>query len=321
MDGWWDVKKLDEFIFRILRAKLEKVLNFSLPLAWLYIKSKFINRQSHSRAKEIAHKHYNLDNKLFFSFLDPYNQYICGYFKNTNDLNKAQEQKLDLICRKLQLKSNDKVLDIGCGWGGFAKYAASKYGCQVTGITISKQQLVYAKEFTTGLPVKILEMDYRDLQGRFDKILVCGMIEHVGYKNYKNLLQVVCRILSDEGTFLLHTIGRNTSATYTDPWIDKYIFPNGMIPSSKQLADSFENLFVVEDWHNFGVYYDQTLMSWFDKFKENWASIAENYDQRFFRMWKYYLLSCAGAFRAREMQLWQLVLTKKGAVAGYPEIR
>src|SRR5207247_100513 len=149
----------------------------------------------------VIEEHYDLSNELYMSFLDPYNQYTCGYFKNTTDLNQAQEQKLDLICRKLSLKQGDRVLDIGCGWGGFAKYAAENYGCNVVGITISDEQVSYAEEYTSGLPVEIRKQDYRDLRGeKFDKIVVIGMIEHVGYKNYRKLFEIIENSLTDEGT-------------------------------------------------------------------------------------------------------------------------
>jgi cyclopropane-fatty-acyl-phospholipid synthase len=269
----------------------------------------------------VAHEHYDLSPELYMSFLDPYNQYTCGYFKNTDDLNVAQEQKLDLMCKKLQLTKGDRVLDIGCGWGGFAKYAAEHYGAKVTGITLSKEQLEYAKGLTKGLDVELRLQDYRDLNGTFDKILICGMIEHVGYKNYREIMEVVERNLADDGLFLLHTIGYSRSVHATDPWIDKYIFPGGMPPSITQIGKSIERLFLVEDVHNFGAYYDKTLMAWFRNFDAAWPKFRAQYGERFYRMWKYYLLSCAGAFRARDIQLWQIVLSKKGVPGGYTSVR
>jgi len=273
--------------------------------------------QSRLKSNTVVREHYNLGNELYMSFLDPYNQYTCGYFKETKDLNIAQERKLDLICRKLDLKPEDKVLDIGCGWGGFLKYAAQKVGCHLTGISISDEQISYAREYTAGLPVSIKKMDYRDLTSKFDKILICGMIEHVGSKNYRRMFKIVHRSLNDSGRFLLHTIGGNTSMTATDPWISKYIFANSVLPSFKQLSAAAEGLFVIEDWQNFGAYYFPTLMAWYDNFKANWDLIKEKYDDRFFRMWEYYLLSCAGSFKARENQLWQVVYSKSGIPGGY----
>lgn len=323
MDGWWDVEDMPEFFCRILRAELDKKVGFDFETILYLIAARFINLQSRSRATLVAEKHYDIGNDLYMSFLDPYNQYTCGYFKDTEDLNVAQEKKLELICKKLQLKSTDKVLDIGCGWGGFAKYASEHYGCHVTGVSISDQQIEYAREFCKGLPVVIVKKDYRDITGSFDKVLICGMLEHVGYKNYSTLMSVVYRALVPQGLFLLHTIGGNLTDRIADPWFHKYIFPNGMLPSIAQLGVSFEKRFVVEDWHNFGAYYEKTLMAWFKNFDAAWPKLKEKYEEeRFYRMWKYYLLSMAGAFRSRQNnQLWQIVLSKGGVPGGYTSVR
>ena len=321
MDGWWDCEKLDEFIYKTVSANLKDRVILNWTMAKTYLQAKLFNRQNVQRSREVIEKHYDLSNELYMSFLDPYNQYTCGYFKNTTDLNIAQEQKLKLICEKLQLKPTDQVLDIGCGWGGFAKYAAEHYGCHVTGVTISKEQAKYARDFTKGLPVTIQEIDYRDLTGSFDKILICGMIEHVGPKNYKKIFSVVHRCLKNDGLFLLQTIGDKNSRPLADPWIDKYIFPNGILPALNQLIAAGEKLFITEDLQNFGAYYDPTLMAWFKNFDAHWDTIKNNFDERFYRMWKYYLLSCAGVFRARHMQLWHFVFSKKGLIGGYNSIR
>lgn len=321
MDGWWDAKELDQFVCRALSSHLERNIQFRWTDLWGMAKAYLFNQQSMSRATEVAEKHYDLDNELYESFLDPYNQYTCGYFKDTEDLNKAQEQKLELICKKLQLKPGDRVLDIGCGWGGFSKYAAEHYDVTVTGITLSKEQLVYAKEFTKGLKVNLLLQDYRTLKGEFDKILVCGMIEHVGYKNYRELMESVHRNLAPNGLFLLHTIGTPYSMVAGDEWMNKYIFPNGMTPSLAQLSKAAEKLFVIEDVHNFGAYYDKTLLAWFRNFDAAWPRLKQKYDERFYRMWKYYLLTCAAGFRARHLELWQLVLSKEGVPGVYQSVR
>ncbi|MCD4760669.1 cyclopropane fatty acyl phospholipid synthase [bacterium] len=320
MDGWWDCERLDEFAARVLKAELEDKVKTS-KMILKAIQAKLFNLQTKSRAKEVMKKHYNLTAALYMSFLDSYNQYTCGYFKDTENLNEAQEKKLDLICKKLQIKKEDKVLDIGCGWGGFAKFASEKYGCHVTGISLSDEQIKYAKEYCKGLPVEIIKSDYRNFKGKFDKILVCGMIEHVGYKNYRKFMKVVDSSLKPNGLFLLHTIGSNKSMTSTEPWMNKYIFPNSMVPSAKQITAALEGLFISEDWHNFGTNYDKTLMAWHKNFNENWNKIKDKYDERFFRMWNYYLLCCAGLFRSRKNQLWQIVLSKHGVPGGYKSIR
>ena len=321
MDGWWETEALDQCIFRIVRAGLNTSLvpRFSAAMAWL--KSTLLNLQSKRRAPGNIHRHYDLSTRLYLSFLDPYNQYTCGYFKSVDDLNKAQEQKLELICKKLRITSADEVLDIGCGWGGFAKLASERYGCHVTGITISDEQFEYARNYTRDLPVTILKEDYRDLSGKFDKVLVCGMFEHVGFKNHRELMRVVHRSLKEEGLFLLHTIGGKVSTKFIDPWIGTYIFPNTLLPSAKQITEAIEGLFLVEDWQNFGAFYDQTLLAWFRNFDKNWEKVRADFDERFYRMWKYYLLACAGLFRARETQLWQVVLSKNGLLGGYQPAR
>ena len=321
MNGWWDSPSLDQFFYKVVSADLGKNIERNLNTLFLYLNARLMNRQSRTRSTKVIKEHYDLSNDLYMSFLDPYNQYTCGYFKDTESLNVAQKQKLDLICRKLQLKHGDRVLDIGCGWGGFAKYAAKHYSASVTGITLSKEQLAYAKEFTKGLDVELRLQDYRDLNGKFDKILICGMIEHVGYKNYREIMKVVHYNLANDGLFLLHTIGYDRSVKNGNSWLEGYIFPGGMLPSIAQIGTAIEGFFLVEDLHNFGAYYDPTLMAWFKNFNVAWPTLNAKYDERFYRMWKYYLLSCAGISRAREIQLWQIVLSKKGVLGGYASVR
>jgi len=237
------------------------------------------------------------------------------------NLDEAQEAKLDLVCRKLKLKRGQKVLDIGCGWGSFARFAAEKYKVKVVGITISKEQVDLGRGLCKGLPVEIRLQDYREVDEKFDHVVSLGMFEHVGYKNYRAYMNVVNRCLKDDGMFLLHTIGGNTSVKSFDPWIGKYIFPNSMLPSIKQIAQAAEGLFVMEDWHNFGADYDKTLMAWWRNFEKAWPSLKRKYDDRFYRMWRFYLLACAGTFRARKNQLWQVVFSKRGILGGYDAVR
>ena len=319
MDGWWDCRQLDEFIYRVLKAKLDEKVKGGVKYLLLFLPEIIFNRQSKSRSHNNVKRHYDIGNDLFMSFLDTYNQYSCAYFNNSDSLNQAQQNKLDLICKKIAVGSDDQVLDIGCGWGGFAKYAAEHYGCNVTAVNISKKQRRYAKDFCKSLPVHFLDRDYRNIRGSFDKIVSVGMFEHVGEKNYKVFMQTVHRCLKDDGIFLLHTIGGNESQKSNDPWIAKYIFPNSMLPSMSQITKAIEGLFVVEDWHNLGTHYDKTLMAWNENFQNSWAKLKDKYDEKFKRMWEYYLLSCAGAFRARSIQVWQIVLTKCGRTQ--PECR
>ncbi len=322
MDGWWDCDAIDEFIFKILVADLRSQITENWFLLFQILKAKIFNLQSRDRAYQVGQKHYDIGNDLFENMLDERMIYSCAYWKNAKDLNQAQEDKLDLICRKLDLKPGMKVLDIGCGWGGLAYYMALNYDVQVVGLTISKQQENYAKEYCKDLPVKILLQDYRDLNKdeKFDRVVSVGMFEHVGNKNYREYMKIVHSCLKDEGLFLLHTIGGNFSTYSGDPWMNKYIFPNGMLPSVTQIAKAFEGLFILEDWHNFGPDYEKTLKAWFNNFDKNWPKLEQKYGNRFYRMWKYYLLSCAGLFKARKAQLWQIVLSK-AKLSPYVSIR
>ncbi|MBU2027744.1 MAG: cyclopropane fatty acyl phospholipid synthase [Proteobacteria bacterium] len=319
MEGWWDCLRIDEFICRLLKGNLGEKIKGNLRSRFFYLSARIFNLQSPSRAGIIARKHYDLGNDLFFSFLDPDNQYSCAYFQGTDDLAEAQQKKLDLICRKIDLQRQDHLLDIGCGWGGLARYAADHYGCSVTAVNISEEQIRYARELCKNLPVKILREDYRQIQGSFDKIVSVGMFEHVGKKNYGTFMRVAHRCLKEGGIFLLHTIGGNASRVNCDPWINRYIFPNGMLPSIAQIGRAAERLFVIEDIHNLGPHYEKTLMSWNDRFQKAWTRLAGRYDKIFKRMWEYYLLAYAGAFRARHIQIWQIIMTKPGA--GQPVCR
>ena len=318
MDGWWDCEALDQFCYQMLRGSIDKQVKVNNPAFLIHVlKAYFLNAQSKKRAYIVGKKHYDTGNDLFSLMLDQRMNYSCGYWKNAENLDQAQVNKLDLVCRKLHLKPGMKVLEIGCGWGGFAMYAAENYGVSVHGVTVSKEQMEYAVQSCKGLETTFELKDYRELNTKYDSIVSIGMFEHVGYKNYRSYMEIARRCLHDDGFFLLHTIGRNTPSRSTDPWTNKYIFPNGMIPSPGQISKSLEGLFVIEDWHNFGQDYDPTLMAWNENFQKNYDSLKDKYDERFKRMWEYYLLMCAGTFRSRRNQLWQLVLSKKGLRGGY----
>lgn len=320
MNGDWDAERLDELFYRLMRAQLGRRIK-PTQLVYHSLRSRLLNRQTAKRAWEVGEKHYDLGNEFYAAMLDQRMTYTCGYWKNAQTLDEAQEAKLDLICRKLQLAPGMRVLDIGCGWGSFMAYAAEHYGVECVGLTISKEQAEFGQRLLKhGLPVEFRLQDYRDETEQFDRIVSVGMFEHVGHKNYREYMNVAHRCLKDDGLFLLHTIGKNIASTGTDPWIDKYIFPNGELPTLGQVADATEALFVIEDVHNFGADYDKTLMAWCDNFEASWPAFKEQFSEQFYRMWRYYLLSCAGAFRAREIQLWQFVLSKPGIVGGYTRV-
>jgi cyclopropane-fatty-acyl-phospholipid synthase len=316
MDGWWDCADLVEFIKRLLLARLHQEVRTTGDLL-MVLRAKLINLQSPHRASEVGEAHYDIGNDLYARMLDRRMIYSCGYWAEADDLDSAQQAKLDLIFRKLGLEPGMRVLDIGCGWGGAAQYAAERYGVKVVGVTVSREQAQLAAERCRGLPVEILLQDYREVGGRFDRIYSIGMFEHVGFKNYRDYFAVARRLLGDDGLFVLHTIGGNQPTVQCDRWIARHIFPNSMLPAPSQLTAACESQFVIEDWHNFGVDYERTLMEWERRIAAAWPDLAARYGERFRRMWRYYLLSCAGAFRARDLQLWQLVLAPGGVRGGY----
>jgi cyclopropane-fatty-acyl-phospholipid synthase len=316
MDGWWECDRLDQFFEKVLSAELERKLRPGSLLRHV-LRARLFNLQHPRRAFEIGKHHYDIGNDLYSRMLDARMTYSCGYWAEATTLDEAQEAKLDLICRKLQLRPGHRVLDIGCGWGGAAAFAAERYGVEAVGVTVSEEQVRHAREVYRDLPVEFRLQDYRELNEKFDRVFSIGMFEHVGYKNYRTFFDVVRRCLKPEGLMVLHTIGSNRSTTRTDPWISKYIFPNSMLPSAAQITEAFEQRFVLEDWHSFGADYDRTLMAWHENFERAWPHLAQSYEERFYRMWRYYLLSCAGSFRARKNQLWQIVLSPHGVPGGY----
>lgn len=321
VDGWWDCPSLDEFFARLFRTGVVSQAASGPRAAFRRFIGRCLNLQSTRRAYQVGKEHYDIGNDLYERMLDPRMVYTCAYWKDATDLATAQEAKLDLIARKIGLEADHRVLDIGCGWGSFAKFAAERYGAEVVGITVSEEQAALARKRVEGLPVEIRVEDYRTTRGTFDRIVSIGMFEHVGHKNYRTYMEAAARLLSENGLFLLHTIGGNRSAYRTDPWIERYIFPNGMLPSISQIGRSLEDLFIMEDWHNFGSDYDRTLMAWHANFRAAWPELSGRYSERFRRMWEYYLLACAGSFRARHNQLWQIVLSKRGIKGGYASLR
>lgn len=318
MDGWWDCERLDHFFTRLLRFDHE--IPLGIPVVIDFIRSWFTNRQTQVRSKQVADRHYNLGNDLYIRMLDRNMQYTCAYWKDAQHLDDAQENKLDLICRKLYLEPGMRVLELGGGFGGLARYIAANRGCEVVSYNIAAEQVKYAREICDGLPVEIVHADYRTATGTFDRVVSIGLCEHVGPKNYRSFLELAHDRMTDEGIFLLHTIGNMTTRRVSDPWIRKYIFPEGHLPSPAQMGDAMDGLFAMEDWHNFGPDYARTLMAWHQNFAEHWDELKSNFDDRFYRMWSYYLLACAGGFRSRRLQLWQLVLSK-GLPEGYVPVR
>lgn len=323
VEGWWDCPEIDEMIARVWQADLPD--RVCVWRDWPGIlQAKFVNLQRGRRAFEVGRRHYDIGHDLYARMLDERMVYSCGYWAEADCLDEAQEAKLDLVCRKLQLRPGLRVLDIGCGWGGAAKFAAERYGVKVVGVTVSHDQASRAREETSGLPVEIRLCDYREVREKFDRIISIGMFEHVGHRNYRGYFDLVRNCLAEDGLFLLHTIGSLRTTTRPDAWIARHIFPNSSLPSATQIAQSAEGRLVMEDWHNFSADYDRTLMCWHRNIEERWSELdGEKYNHAFRRMWRYYLLGCAGAFRSRKLQLWQIVFSRDGVPGGYrpPGIR
>ena len=321
MDGWWDVESLDGMLCCIMRSRIDQRVHGVGEIADT-LRASLLNLQTGRRTYAVGERHYDLGNDLFEAMLGQRMVYSCGYWRDAETLDQAQEAKLDLVCRKLGLRPGMRVLDIGCGWGEALKFAAERYGVSGVGITISREQAEYARNLCAGLPIEIRLQDYRELCAddrgeRFDRSFSIGMFEHVGVKNYHTYFEVARRCLVADGLFLLHTIGSNISVRQTDPWIGRYIFPNSMLPSAAQITVACEDLFVIEDWHGFGTDYDRTLQAWRHNIEQAWNSLPSRYDERFRRMWRYYLAAAMAAFRSRRTQVWQLVLSPEGVPGGY----
>jgi len=307
MDGWWDVRDLDGFVYRLLAAKLdERARTWRDALAWLG--AVLVNHQRGARVFEVAEKHYDLGNEFYEAMLDRRMIYSCGYWEGAHSLDDAQEAKLALVLGKLGTRPAQRVLDVGCGWGGALKFAAEHYGVTGVGVTIAREQASYARRTTQGLPVAIRLQDYREMREKFDHAYSIGMFEHVGVRNYRRYMKVVRRCLHPGGRFLLHTIGGFKSTNHTDAWIDRYIFPNSMIPSREQIECAVDGIFCIRHWQSIGEHYERTLLAWRSNLERSWSRLAIQYDERFRRMWHYYLSSCAGAFRARKLDVWQVLL-------------
>ena len=320
MEGWWDCEKLDLMLVKLLSVNPLQHLKPS-PLLTLHVASSYLrNNQSKNRAIENAKHHYNIGNDLYVRMLDEEMVYSCAYWANASTLGQAQMAKFDLICRKLELKPGMRLLDIGSGWGGFLRYAVENYGVEATGISPADNQINLAREKSEGLGITFIQQDYRDLKGQFDRIVSIGMLEHVGPKNYKTFFQKCDDLLVADGRMLHHMISSNLTKQVTDPFFDRYIFPGGTLPSLAQIAAAVENIFVIEDIHSFGPDYDRTLMEWHKNISTKWEEIPQ-YDQRFQRMWNYYLLSCAAGFRAGNMQLLQCVFQRVGQRLTYVAAR
>ena len=265
--------------------------------------------------KNVSH-HYDISEKLYDLFLDKKRQYSCAYFKNENDsLDDAQTNKIDHIIKKLNIKPNQRVLDIGSGWGSLAIDIAKKTNASVTGITLSKNQFDYSnkkvKEMNLGNQVDFKLIDYRQLNEKFDRIVSVGMFEHVGRKFYKTYFNQVSKLLKEDGISLIHTIGSVNSPRDPQPWITKYIFPGGYTPSLSEIAGPIEKSgLIISDMEVLRMHYSHTLRHWKERFLSKKQEVLEMFDEKFMRMWEFYLASCEMAFKWGDQVVFQLQLTK-----------
>ncbi|HEX3950209.1 MAG TPA: cyclopropane fatty acyl phospholipid synthase [Steroidobacteraceae bacterium] len=310
MERWWDVGDLEDLVYRLLKARLDERVHTWRDLL-NFVSAAVFNRQRRSRAFEVGERHYDIGNDLYERMLDPRMIYSCAYWESAGTLEEAQRAKLDLVFRKLALKPGQRVLDVGCGWGGALEYAAKEYGVEGVGVTISREQADYARKRCAGLPIEIRLEDYRATRGDFDHIYSIGMFEHVGPKNYRTYMQTVRRCLRPGGRFLLHTIGANRSSggRGNDPWIEKYIFPNSKLPTERQIRAAIGGLFTVAGHQSIGMNYVRTLRTWRANFERQWPTLKKTRNDEFFRMWEFYLNSSAATFRAEKNDVWQWLLT------------
>jgi len=394
MAGDWDVENISEFVYKLFRSGIIKYTQVNIGFVSHLVPMRLFNHQGKKQAMKDIACHYDLGLDLFGNFLDKNMNYTCAYWKNASNLDEAQINKMNLIGRKLKLEKGMKVLDLGCGYGSLANYLAETFDVEVIGVTISQDQVDYAKKHFQSNKVNIMLMDYRDLLlkrkknnknpddgqpesyvGYFDRVVSVGILEHLGHKNYRNFFKLVNKLMKDDTSiYLLHTIGLNNLwMPPVEPFANEYIFKNGMLPWYTQIISETKNVFFLEDWHNMGHDYYLTLMAWAENFERNWPKIRsllfekerllendkrtkirrqvaknriekrgretiksepgvtteEQMDKEvdeelahvFFRMWKFYLLFSAGAFKARRFNLWQVVFTKDGLVGGYQSER
>ena len=305
---------LDIALMNIGRGELNF---FSMLINKLYGSYRYLTNFNFIKKSKmnVAH-HYDLSDDLYSLFLDPKKQYSCGYFINENDtLEDAQNNKIQHIIKKLNIKPNQKVLDIGCGWGSLAIDIAKSTNCEVTGITLSENQFNYcvkkAKKLNLENQVTFKLIDYRQLDEKFDRIVSVGMFEHVGRKFYKKFFKKIDNLLKDDGVSLVHTIGSVNPPRDPHPWITKYIFPGGYTPSLSEVVTPVEKAgLIVSDIEVLKLHYSHTLRHWKENCIKNKIQIINMFDEKFFRMWEFYLASCESAFKWGDQVVYQFQLTK-----------
>jgi cyclopropane-fatty-acyl-phospholipid synthase len=318
MDGDWSAERLDEVACRLFAAGVDRKTPGLVDVVNAML-ARVVSRQSRLRVRRHVAPHYDLGNDLFEAMLDSEHMvYTCAYWRGgARTLEEAQAAKLDLICRKLGLERNMRVLDVGCGWGGWARFAAANYRVSVVGITLSREQAALGAERAKGLPVELRVLDYRDVKGQFDRVVSIGCLEHVGHRNHRRFLETIRARLRHDGCALVHSIGVCGTQYRSGRFLDRYVFPLVNLPSMAQLGRAIDGLFVLDDVQNIGTDYDRTLMEWHARFQRAWPNLEPRYARllggRFKRMFEFYLLTGAGFARSRRGQVWQMVLTPPGA--------
>jgi cyclopropane-fatty-acyl-phospholipid synthase len=313
VDGWWECDRLDQLFHRAFLADMPLRLARSVRGKLEAIRLRLTHHGDRAAPPPAPPLTYDLlGNDLFRAMLGARMAYSCAYWSDTSTLDEAQEAQFELVCRKLELARGMTVLEHGCGWGAFAKYAAERHGVGVLGVASSHEQAELGRDLCRGLPVEIVVQDYKTIQGRFDRVVSLAILERIGPVGHRSYMEHAARSLKDDGIALLHTVGRNVTDAKIDPWLARHISEVAAPPSLRQLAAAAEGLFVMEDCHNLGPQYDPTLLAWNVNLERNWPSLSARYGERLRRVMKYYLLSSAGSFRSRRSQVFQIVMTKTG---------
>jgi len=317
--GKWQVTDLTGFLAQLVKLPEVTRLKFSPRTAWYVFRALTSNPQSGAGVYEVGERHYDLGNTLFSAMLDRSMSYTSGMWRNAATLEEAQIQKLRSICEKLELKPGMTVLDIGCGWGNFARFAATEYGVKVIGLTISREQQALGMERCRGLPVELRLQDYREFNEQVDRVVSIEMIEAVGHKNLRAFFESAYRALVPGGRFVLQVISGNSftlrSPAFLDQyllWLVRHIFPNGYLPRMDHLTGREAQPFLLESMEQFGESYERTLSAWKDNFDRAWPSLKDHYGEDFRRMWHFYLCGCMACFRTRLVSVYQIAY-RRGA--------
>ncbi|MCM2304160.1 MAG: cyclopropane fatty acyl phospholipid synthase [Elusimicrobia bacterium] len=311
-DGWWEADRLDEVFHRLFRAGLHERL---APGPWPGLRAlagRFRDFRASLRSHGSAGARSGPGGDVFQAMLGARMSFTCAYWKGARNLDEAVEGGMELVCRKLELKRGMSVLDLGCGWGAFARYAAERHGVSVTGVDIDAERVKLGRELCKGLPVALRVQDHKEVRGRFDRVVSIGLMENVALGDYRASMAAAAQCLKADGIALIHAVGRNDGALRVDPWLDRSLFPDGAAPTLARLAGAMEGHFVAEDVHNLGPHYDPTLLAWHDNLARRWPELRGRYGDRAYRTLKVSLLCAAGGFRARRSQLFQIVMTRPG---------